>query len=527
MVNLLGVAEASAIEGLLARGWSQRRIARELGVHRETVGRYARLARERSRPAEVITGSRAAEGSKPAKVITGSAGGRSLSEPYRQLILEGSEAGLSATRIWQDLRFDHGATMGYQSVRRLVVALGRGRELPFRRLESGPGEEAQVDFGTGAPVVNERGRRGTKVLRASLSYSRKGHSAAVYREGTEEFLQCLEDAFWSWGGAARVVRIDQLRAAVQHPDWYDPELNPRVQSFCAHYGTVILPVKPRTPRHKGKIERQVGYVKNNGLKGRTFPSLVAENEYLEFWERNVADRRIHGTTRKQVGRAFEEEERGKLLPLPAGRFPFFHEGRRAVHRDGHVEVERAYYSVPPEYLGKRLWVRWDRRVVRVFNGRMEQVAMHVRREAGSFSTDQAHIAPEKISAVEAGPGPLLRKATRIGAHAGRWARELIDQRGVTGTRALLGLLSLSGRHRAAEIDEACRLASTHGIWRLRAVRELLAHRVEQVQIEFLEEHELIRSMSEYGAAVRDEGRAGDVPAPAPLGCGGASATSRL
>ena len=245
-------------------------------------------------------------------------------------------------------------------------------------------------------------------------------------------------------------------------------------------------------------------MKDNALKGREFGSLAAENEYLESWEEKVADKRIHGTTRRQVGKVFEEEERPALSPLPPNRFPFFHEGRRKVHRDGHVEVARAYYSAPPEYLGRSVWVRWDAHTVRVYDGRMKQIAMHARSEDGRFSTQPAHIAPEKISAVEAGPGPLLQKIAHIGRESWRWAREVIDQRGVTGTRVLMGLLSLAGKYPSKEIEEACRLARSHGAWRLRSVRELLKRGSEQQQIEFMEHHELIRSMSEYGELVRDQ-----------------------
>ena len=109
---------------------------------------------------------------------------------------------------------------------------------------------------------------------------------------------------------------------------------------------------------KGKIERGIGYVKNNALKSRTFSSLAEQNKHLLNWERYVADTRIHGTTRKQVGKLFTEEK-SSLLPLPASRFPCFAEGKRSVHRDGHVEVQKSYYSVPPEYVGREVWVRWD------------------------------------------------------------------------------------------------------------------------------------------------------------------------
>ena len=287
-------------------------------------------------------------------------------------------------------------------------------------MECGPGEEAQVDFGTGAPLVGPDGkRRRTHVFRIVLSHSRKAYSEAVLRQTTEDFIRCLENAFWHWGGVPKVLVIDNLKAAVSEADWFDPELNPKVRSFCQHYGVTILPTQPRTPRHKGKIESSVGYVKKNALKGRTFVGLEEENAFLLDWEAAVADTRVHGTTRQQVGKVFGAVERAALQPLPAGRFPCFQEGERMVHRDGHVEVARAYYSVPPEYLSRRVWVRWDGHLVRIFNERMEPIATHVQREAGRFSTQRAHIAAEKISNVERGAAWLLGPTQkRVGRAAG-------------------------------------------------------------------------------------------------------------
>ena len=159
---------------------------------------------------------------------------------------------------------------------------------------------------------------------------------------------------------------------------------------------MILPTRAYTPRHKGKVERGVDYVQENALKGKRFASLQAQNEYLLEWETQVADTRIHGTTRQQVQKAFAERECQALLPVPPERFAFFHEGQRTVNRDGHVEVDKAYYSVPPEYLSRRVWVRWDGRLVRVFNARMEQIAVHAQHEPGRFSTDVKHIASRKV-----------------------------------------------------------------------------------------------------------------------------------
>jgi hypothetical protein len=301
----------------------------------------------------------------------------------------------------------------------------------------------QVDFGFGAPLVEAGGKtRRTWLFRAVLSYSRKGYSEAVLRQGTDEFLRCLENAFAHFGGSARTLVIDNLRAAVSRADWYDPELCPKVRSFAGHYGIAILPTKPYTPRHKGKIENGVKYVKNNCLKGLSFTSLAQENQHLLNWENTVADTRIHGTTRQQVIKVFTEVERPALLPLPPGRFELFSEALRAVHRDGHVQVKEAYYSVPPEYLGQNVWARWDGRLVRLFDQKMRPIAVHAQQVPGRFSTHQAHILPEKISGIERGTTWLLGQVDRIGPQAKAWAEKMLASRGIEGVRVLMGLLNL-------------------------------------------------------------------------------------
>lgn len=370
-------------------------------------------------------------------------------------------------------------------------------------MECDAGDEAQVDFGRGAPIVEADGRRRTThVFRIVLSHSRKGYSEAVTRQTTETFLRCIENAFWQLGGVPRRIVLDNLKAAVTTPDWFDPELNPKVREFARHYQTVFWPTWPYTPRHKGKVERGIGFVKGNALKGRTFASLDEQNRSLQEWERTVADTRIHGTTRRQVGPFFEAHEKSALATLPVARFPCFQEGRRTVNRDGHIEVERAYYSAPPEYLGRSVWARWDGRLVRVFNDRLEQIAVHARHEPGRFSTQPVHIVNEKISGIERGAAWLLGRVRRIGADSFRWAEACLQSRGVEGVRALQGLLGLAGRHGGEQIDHACAVAHSHGCYRLRTVRQLIG-RNEPKQQNFLDDDPLIRPLSDYQRFVHD------------------------
>jgi len=337
-----------------------------------------------------------------------------------------------------------------------------------------------------------------------LSHSRKGYSEVVYRQTTEDFLRCLEGAFRHFGGVPRRVVLDNLKAAVTKADWFDPELNPKVRSFGEHYGTVFLPTRPYTPRHKGKVERGVDYVQENALRGRSFAGLEEQNRFLRDWELTVADTRVHGTTRRHVGKHFHDVERPALLPLPPDPFPSFHEARRTVHRDGHVEVEHAYYSVPPEYLAREVWVRWDARLVRIFNDRMEQIDVHVKKEPGRFSTKRSHIAAEKISGVERGAAWQLARVSRIGPKSACWAEGVVKARGVEAVRVLIGLSSLTGRHPAAAIERACGIASSYGAYYLRTVRALIDRDAPtQETMPFMSEHPMIRPLSDYSQFVHD------------------------
>lgn len=498
MANHLKMDKVASIKALRRLGWSKSRIGRELGVNRNTVAGYVKGD---SKQAPDPTPGAVQNRQNP---TPGIGGPESACEPFREQIETKLDIGLSGKRIWQDLKHEHGFTASYSSVKRFIKRLGKSTPLPFRRIETEPGEEAQVDFGTGAPIYNSAGRRRkTHVFRIVLSCSRKAYSEAVLHQDTESFIRAIENAFRHFGGVPKTLVIDNLKAAVTKADWYDPELNPKIVSFAEHYDTVILPTKPYTPRHKGKVESSVGYVKSNALKGCKFKSIAEENEYLLDWEKNVADGRIHGTTRKQVRKMFEEVEKPALGALRIESFPFYHEGERSVHRDGHVEVARSYYSVPPEYVGCKVWVRWDSRLVRLFNKpRFKQIAIHPKKEPGKFSTLDAHIASEKISKVEKGAAWQIARAGHIGPNAAKWAAAVIENRGIQGIRVLVGLQSLVGRYSSAEIDRACELALSHGAYRLKHIRALVGKNSKQESFEFMEEHAIIRDMAEYGKIIK-------------------------
>src|SRR5580658_10269429 len=501
-MNELNVNLQHSILTLAGNGWSHRRIARELGVNRETVGKYLLLAR--SKPAISTPGSESDPGSKPAISTLGSTAGRqSLCQPYLPQIEAAVAVGLSAQRIYQDLVSEHGFSGSYQAVKRFVRQLRQTQAVPFVRMEVEPGMEAQVDFGQGAWVMVDGKRKRPHLFRIVLSHSRKGYSEVVWQQTTESFIRCLENAFRYFGGVTCTLIIDNLRAAVKRADWYDPEVNVKVAEFCRHYGTAILPTRPAMPHHKGKIEAGVKFAQNNALKGRSFASLATQNLFLAEWEVSVADTRIHGTTRQQVGKVFHDVERAKLLPLPAGLFPVFEEAPRTVHRDGYIELQRAYYSVPPEYVGRQVWARWESRLLRVFNQRREVIAVHVLAEPGQFTTDPAHLHSPYRQVVQQSLEQLLDRARLIGPQTGSWAEAMVQQRGPIGTRVLHGLLALAQKHPVKALESAAQKALHHGAWRLRDLRTLLEQAGPVAQLDFLDTHPIIRSLDTYRDCVPD------------------------
>src|SRR4051794_35678170 len=119
-----------------------------------------------------------------------------------------------------------------------------------------------------------------------------------------------------------------------------------------------MPCRVRDPDRKGKVERGVAHAQQTPLKGKRFESLEEAQTYLDQWESRWADTRIHGTTKRQVAAMFAEEK-PFLLPLPLEPFRYYQYGERTVHLDGCVEVDAAYYSVPPGWIGKLVKVQSD------------------------------------------------------------------------------------------------------------------------------------------------------------------------
>src|SRR5207253_5606846 len=278
-------------------------------------------------------------------------------------------------------------------------------------------KQAQARNGSG-PMVREPQNckyRRTRLFVMTLGYSRKSVRLLAWRSSARIWAELHERAFRRLGGCTRVVVLDNLKEGVLLPDIYDPTVNPLFRDVLAHYGVIALPCRIQDPDRKGKVESAVGHTKKTPLKGKRFESLEAAQTYLDHWETSCADTRIHGTTKRQVAAMFAEEK-PFLLPLPIEPFRYYQYGERVVHLDGCVEVEAAYYGLPPGWIGRLVKVQWDGLHVRILDPATNQLMReHIRQIRGGYRINKEDY-PNKtpLSTVQ-----LLARAGRAGSHIGQ------------------------------------------------------------------------------------------------------------
>jgi transposase len=529
MSNVLSDDKRQQIIALGRLGWSLRRIEQATGVRRETASGYLKAAGiqvrapgwvRTAKPAiEVTTDSEPTSGldladnrpkvAKPAIQVTTDSGGTSplttkpatsvtLSgcEPYRKFIQESLGRGRNATAIWQDLVTEHGFRHSYQSVKRFVNKLYPPELQQQARavIVTEPGEEAQVDYGTG-PLVRDpqTGKyRRTRLFVMTLGYSRKCVRLLTFRSSSRIWAELHEKAFRRLGGSVRVVVLDNLKEGVLQPDIYDPALNPLYRDVLAHYGAVALPCRIKDPDRKGKVEAGVGHAKRTPLKGQRFESLEEAQAYLDRWESHWADTRIHGTTKRQVAAMFAEE-RPHLLPLPLEPFRFYEYGQRVVNLDGCVEVAAAYYGAPPGWIGRRVPVQWDGLYVRLLHPQTGQLLReHLRQKRGCYRIQEEDRSPRTPpSTVQ-----LLNRASCAGTNIGKLCQAIHQRQGQVGVRRILGVLSLAKRFGPVRVEEACAAALELGVHEYHFVRRYL-ERQPSLPLTLQQVDPLIRELQQY------------------------------
>lgn len=361
-VPMLDPEIVKTLRALHALGWGARRIARELGIARNSVRRYLR------------EGAAAETQTRP--------GAWTLDAEQQALacsLLDGPAAGNGV--VVKRLLAEQDVDVPLRTLQRVLEPHRqekRAAELATVRFETAPGHQMQIDFGE--KWISIAGVR-TKVhlFVAVLGYSRRIYVRASLSQRQDDWREGLAGAFRTFGGVTQKILIDRAGALVIGEDRESgtARIHPAFAAFCKDWGVEVAACRPYRARTKGKTESGVGYVKRNAIAGLAFTSFAALEAHLARWMVE-ADQRVHGTTHERPIVRFERDEQAALRGLPSPAMPV-RERRvsRRVATDCHVDVDTIRYSVPHAFVKRTVEVLVGDEDVVIFHGGLE-VARHRR-----------------------------------------------------------------------------------------------------------------------------------------------------
>jgi len=414
-------------------------------------------------------------------------------DQYKEQIIEwmGKE-GLNGLKIFERLR-SMGVKVGYSTVKEYLAVIKK-RENVFVRIETKPGEEAQVDFGyAGITPDNQGKKRKTWVFNMRLSFSRLDYFEKVYNQRVETFVQCHINAFKYFGGVPEYVKIDNLKAAILEANFYTPIYQQLYKNFAEYYGFKPSPCRVRRPNDKGKVESGIKYFKSNFLLGRKFKNESDFDRQLKYWLDHTCNQRIHGTIRKVPRELFEQEEKAKLRALPLQEFKMSTVGSRKVYHDCHIYVEYNYYSVPFEYVGKDVDIEMDNKLLRIFY-QGKEIAVHPKQQGrGSFCTNQSHYPKYKRFSETEYQEKYQAKMAEVGPYAEQLFFVVVQQRPKDWSRIVKGVLSLLKDYPKEIVDLACKRAMAFEAYQFQVIRNICSNGSYNLPVEFnyeeVENHE--------------------------------------
>lgn len=470
---------------LRAQG-SDRRVSRELGMARATVRRYRGWAEQHQLLDGVLPPVEEMQQLLDASLPTLRAPQNASSvEPYGEMVRALRREKVEMKALWQRLR-ERGFKGSYSAVYRFVKSLEQRAPEGVVRVETAPGEEAQVDFGAVGQLWDAASGqlRQAWAFVMTLSWSRHQYAELVFDQKVATWLGLHVRAFAFFEGCPQRITTDNLKAAIVQAAWNQPVVN-RAYAECAeHYGFLIAPCRPRTPQHKGKVESGIHYVQRNFMAGRSWMlsqplELERGNRELREWCLREAGVRCHGTTREAPLARFETE-REMLRPLPATAYDLAEFKQVKLHRDCHVVFDNSYYSAPCRLIGARLWVRGGLTTVRLYDAAHQCVATHERsRQPGSRQTHPDHLPPYKLAGLQQTRESCLELASSCGPCTLRMVSEMLSDPVLERLPTAGRLVRLAASFSATRLEAACARAVSYDDYSYTTVKRILREGLEQ------------------------------------------------
>lgn len=469
----------------IREGRSDRQIGKDLGVDRRTVKRYRLWAQEQGLMSGKLPDHenllKTLDTTMPEKAPPQNS---SKADPYRGRIEDLLAQKVKVTAIFDRLK-EQGYAGSYASVLRLARQIEPKKTVEtYTRKECQPGEEAEIDFGYVGMMLGAEGNlRKTYAFVMVLGWSRYAYVEFVFDQKVETWLRCHRNGLEFFGGAPRRLVIDNLKSGITQAVWDDPQVQMAYRECAEHYGFLILPCRPATPEHKGKVEGGVAYVQGRFMGGRGPMKLTQANQEVRKWCQSEAGMRIHGTTKEQPRRRFEEVEKSCLKALPVSPYDITIWKKAKLHRDCHVVFDGSYYSAPFRLVGQSLWVCAGTKQVRLFNDKYELVATHERAtKPGQRQTHRDHYPAEKLPGLERNRENVLEKAAEFGPAVQQTIAQLLADQVLDRIHQAGRLLRLSEKYGHERLNNACQRALNYSDPAYKTVKNILKNNLDQEEL---------------------------------------------
>jgi transposase InsO family protein len=330
----------------------------------------------------------------------------------------------------------------------------RRRVVP--EIVSGPGEVLQIDWGKLRDVVGEDGKK--KSLWAFvgvMGFSRYRMVRLVWTNDVETTVRTLESMFRELGGVPRRLISDNPKCFALEASPYEPLVNPAYERFASHYGFTIECLPPSDPQKKGKVERQMPFMRRlYEAHGATWHGVDESQAYMDRKLR-IANERRHGTTQRYPLSDFIELEVSKLLPLAAVEYAIEECAESSVRKDGHVRFRNKYYSVDETHIGSDVFVIGSQETVRIYrSGKLIETHERLHDPYRSKQTKSHHLKPWEAAMNE--NSYYRRRAAELGPEVERLVMIIIEQgHGMVDTRKVFGIMSLAKKYAKTDLNRAC------------------------------------------------------------------------
>jgi len=349
------------------------------------------------------------------------------------------------------------------------------------------GDKMFVDYaGDTVPVIVDRrtGKtQGAHIFVAVLGGSSLSFALATWAEKLPDWIEGHIQAFAYFGGVPALIVPDNPKVAVIRACFYDPQINKAYAELAAHYGTAVLPARPRRPRDKAKVEALVRIVERwllRKLRRQRFYSLAEVNAAIAGMLVALNDERVLRAYRKTRRQLFEEIDLPKLRPLPAEPFVLAEWKRRKAGIDYHIEFDGHFYSIPYRHARADVELRATRRTVEIFLG-SERIACHVRGSGdGKHTTLAEHMPSSHRRHACMTPQGLLKSAEAIGPNTALFCQRVLERRPhpEQGFRTCLGVVRMNKVVGAARLEAACERALEIGALSYGSVKSILDSRLD-------------------------------------------------